>query len=55
MPLVKGRSKKAVSENISRESAAGRPHDQAVAIALHTQDEAKKRAGWKAERSSKKY
>lgn len=34
MPLVKGGGKKAVSENIRREIAAGKPQKQAVAIAL---------------------
>ena len=34
MPLVKSSSKKAVSENIRREMAAGKPQKQAVAIAL---------------------
>ena len=34
MPLVKGGSKKAVSENIRREMAHGKPQRQAVAIAL---------------------
>jgi len=36
MPLVKGSSKKAVSENIKTEIAAGKPQKQAVAIALNT-------------------
>ena len=43
MPLVKSASKKAIGTNISREQAAGKPHDQAVAIALSVQDKAKKR------------
>lgn len=43
MPLVKSASKKAVGENIRREEAAGKPHNQAVAIALHTQDEERKK------------
>jgi hypothetical protein len=43
MPLVNSASKKAVGTNISREVAAGKPHDQAVAIALSVQDKAKKR------------
>jgi hypothetical protein len=43
MPLIKSASKKAVGTNISREEAAGKPHDQAVAIALSVQDKAKKR------------
>jgi len=34
MPLVPGKSKKAVSENIKTEIAAGKPWKQAVAIAL---------------------
>jgi len=37
MPLVKSKSKKAVSENIKREIAAGKPQKQAVAIALSVQ------------------
>lgn len=36
MPLKEGKSKKAVSENIKTEMAAGRPQKQAVAIALNT-------------------
>lgn len=42
MPLKKSASKKAVSENIKREMAAGRPQKQAVAIALDVQRRAKK-------------
>ena len=34
MPLVKGKSKAAVGENIKREMQAGKPQKQAVAIAL---------------------
>lgn len=37
MPLVKSKSKKAVSENIRREMEAGKPQKQAVAIALDVQ------------------
>jgi hypothetical protein len=33
MPLVQGSSKKAISENISREMHAGKPQKQAIAIA----------------------
>jgi hypothetical protein len=36
MPLIKGKSKEAVSENIRTEKAAGKPQKQAVAIALNT-------------------
>lgn len=35
MPLKKGSSKKVVSENIATEIKAGRPKDQAVAIAMN--------------------
>lgn len=35
MPLVKSKSKKAVSTNIRREMDAGKPQKQAVAIALN--------------------
>ena len=34
MPLKRGSSKKVVSDNIRTELAAGKPQDQAVAIAL---------------------
>ena len=44
MPLVKGKSKKAISRNIATEEAAGKPHRQAVAIALREADEAEKKA-----------
>lgn len=47
MPLIKSSSKAAVSENIRREVAAGRPHKQAVAIALSTQDRAKRTSAQK--------
>ncbi len=43
MPLVKSKSKKAVSENIKREMEAGKPQKQAIAIALDVQ----RRAGGK--------
>lgn len=36
MPLDKSKTKKAISKNIETEQNAGKPHDQAVAIALHT-------------------
>lgn len=34
MPLTHGKSKKAISENITKEVHAGKPQKQAVAIAL---------------------
>ena len=43
MPLIKSASKKAIGENIKREKEAGRPTNQAIAIALATQDRAKKK------------
>jgi hypothetical protein len=34
MPLKKGKSQKVVSENIATEMKAGRPQNQAIAIAM---------------------
>ena len=42
MPLVHSASRGVVGENIRRELEAGKPQRQAVAIALHTQDDARK-------------
>ena len=36
MPLIKSGSRKAISQNIRTEMAAGKPQKQAVAIALNT-------------------
>ena len=43
MPLVKGKSRAAVSANIKTEMAAGKPQKQAVAIALNTARSSKRR------------
>jgi hypothetical protein len=43
MPLKKSGSKKAVSQNIRAEMAAGKPQKQAVAIALSVQRKAKRK------------
>lgn len=43
MPLKKSKSKKAVGQNIKTEMKAGKPQKQAIAIALNTQREAKKK------------
>jgi hypothetical protein len=42
MPLDKSGSKASVGKNISREEEAGKPHRQAIAIALNTQRRAKR-------------
>ena len=43
MPLSKGKTEKSVEKNIKTEIKAGKPQDQAVAIALNEQREAKKK------------
>jgi hypothetical protein len=43
MPLKKSKSKKVVGENIKTEMKAGKPQKQAIAIALQTQRDAKKK------------
>jgi hypothetical protein len=43
MPLIKSKSKKAMSKNISELIRAGKPKDQAVAIAYSVWDEVDKK------------
>ncbi len=42
MPLVKGKSKKAISKNIATEVKAGKPTKQAIAIAYNVAKKSKK-------------
>jgi hypothetical protein len=42
MPLIKSAADEAVGKNIAKEQADGKPHKQAVAIALAVQERAKK-------------
>lgn len=43
MPLKKGKSKKAFSDNVRIEMAAGKPQKQAVAIAYSQQRQSRKK------------
>lgn len=43
MPLRGGKSQKTISSNIKKETAAGKPHAQAVAVALHKANESNKK------------
>lgn len=43
MPLKEGHSQESISHNIKAEQGAGKPHDQAVAIALSTARESLKK------------
>ncbi|WP_196796598.1 hypothetical protein [Klebsiella aerogenes] len=43
MPLKKGKSKKVIGENIATEIKAGKPKDQAIAIAMSRAGKKKKK------------
>lgn len=43
MPLKKGSSKKVIAQNIRTERRAGKPQDQAVAIAMRKAGKARKK------------
>ncbi|EIT8933133.1 hypothetical protein [Salmonella enterica] len=43
MPLKKGKSKKVIGENIATEIKAGKPKDQAIAIAMNKAGKKKKK------------
>ena len=47
MPLVKSKSKEAVSKNIKTEMAAGKPQKQSVAIAMDIKRKAEHKKGSK--------
>ncbi len=45
MPILKGKSDKAVGENIKRQMAEGKPQKQAIAIALWAAGRSNKQKG----------
>lgn len=47
MPLKKGKSKKVIGENIANEMKAGKPKDQAIAIAMNKAGKKKPKKGAK--------
>ena len=50
MPLKQGSSRETISENIETEEEHGKPHKQAVAIALNAAGKSKKKKKKKAHR-----
>lgn len=52
MPLIKSKSEKAFSKNVSTEIKAGKPQKQAVAIAYAVKRSAKKKTGGKVKKAS---
>ena len=49
MPLIKGYSDQTISKNVKTEQSHGKPHKQAIAIALSTARQAKKEKGYSKE------
>lgn len=47
MPLKEGKSKKVIGENIATEMKAGKPKDQAIAIAMNKAGKKKPKKGAK--------
>lgn len=47
MPLKKGKSKKVIGENFATEMKAGKPKDQAIAIAMNKAGKKKPKKGAK--------
>ena len=53
MPLLKGKSKSAISENIRREMHAGKPQKQAIAIAYSVAGKSRKKHKHKGKMSAR--
>lgn len=50
MPLMKGSSKKAISQNIATERKSGKPEKQAIAIAMSEAGKSKKKPKMKSKK-----